>query len=224
MSGYFAFPASAQLEADSDKLIQNLESGVRESQSSLFTQVAQRYADEIVDALILNVVRGGDASSPGTKVLEGFASLIKSTVHMLIKQVLGKMSNEELKPLSSVIRERRVKFTDADGNVREHISFPMADADFTKMQAAMTAQANGQRDNAVMTSVMLKFADLAHHYFYDDAVKRLKLGFVGRKAVDMGGAAISKGSHSAIKKLVPDMPDDEAAVFAGYIGSLLKQK
>ncbi|MFN3587275.1 MAG: hypothetical protein ACK4UT_07210 [Moraxellaceae bacterium] len=92
MTCYFAFPASDRLRDTSLLLLENFEQGVKAPQNKLFVEVAQLFADEVVDVLLLNMVRSAEAGHSGAKVLESFAGLIKSTVHGLIRQVLGKMA------------------------------------------------------------------------------------------------------------------------------------
>ncbi len=220
MTCYFAFPASPALSADADLLLKNFDAGIKAPQNTLFVTVAQLYADEIVDALLLNIVRAADPHSTAAKVLEKFAGLIKSTVHAMIKQVMGKMNNEELKPLAAVIRERRVPLS-RDGQTQDYVTFPIP-ADFFAQYKAILAQAmQGERHPEQMTDCMLRFSDMAYEAFYEDSVKRLKLGFVGRKMVEMGGAAINKGSHSAIRSLMPNLEGQELKDLAAYFDGLL---
>lgn len=93
MSSYVAFPASADLAVSSLKLIENFEQGLKESQGKLFVDVAQRFTDEIITAMVLNIVSSANPNDTSSKVMNQFAGVIKTTVNGLIKQVLGKMSS-----------------------------------------------------------------------------------------------------------------------------------
>lgn len=222
MTCYFAFPASDALRDGSLTLLDNFERGAKEPQSKLFVQVAQLYADEIVDVLLLNIVKAAESQHSGAKILEQFAGLIKSTVHALIRQVLGKMDNQELQPLSAIIRERRLTLQQ-EGVAKDYIAFTMP-ADFhAQFRAALEAGVRGERHPEQLCDCMLRFSDMAHKAFYDDSVRPLKLGFVGRKMVDVGGVAISKGSHSATKRLIPDLAGEELKQFSEYfLGFLIE--
>ncbi|MDP2226477.1 MAG: hypothetical protein Q8J78_03260 [Moraxellaceae bacterium] len=215
MTCYFAFPASDHLRDSSLTLLENFERGVKAPQNKLFIEVAQRFSDEIVDRLLLDIVRGAEANHSGAKVLEGFAGIIKSTVHGLIRQVLGKMSNDELAPLSAVIRERRLTLTQ-EGVEKDYIAFVMPPAFHARFKAVLEQGARGERNPAELQACMTEFSEMAHTAFYDDSVKPLKLGFIGRKVVDMGGAAIRKGSQASTRRLVPDMQGQELKDFSAY--------
>lgn len=222
MPCYFAFPATHALRDDSLLLLENFERGAVEPQSALFVRVAQEYADEIVDVLLLDIVRSAEQGHSGARMLEQFAGLIKSTVHALIRQVLGRMDNAELRPLAGYIRERRLTLT-RDGRERDYISFPVSREFHDRFRKVLEAGSRGERHPEELEACMLQFSELAHTAFYDDAVRQLKLGFIGRKVVDVGGAAMIKGSRSATRHLVPAMEGEELRQFSAYfLGFLIE--
>jgi len=215
MASYFAFPASDRLRDGSLTLLDNFENGVREPQSRLFVEVGQIFTDEIVDALLLNIVRSAERAHSGAKILEQFAGLIKSTVHALIKQVLGKMSNEELRPLAGYMRQRRLTITQ-DGKEKDYIAFILP-ADFhTRFRAVLEQGARGQSNTAELLACMEIFTEKAHTAFYDESLGAIKLGFIGRKMADVGGSALRKGSQAATRRLIPDLQGDELKQFCAY--------
>lgn len=220
MSCYFAFRASDDLRDSSLALLDNFERRDPASQSALFVKVAQLFADEIVDVLILNIVSGAESGHSGAGVLEQFAGVIKSTVNTLIKQVLGKMNNDELRPLSSYMRERLLILTTA-GVTREYVAFPMP-ADFhERFRAVLHQGARGEQNQKELLACMEIFTEMAHQAFYDDSMKPIKLGFIGRKVVDIGGAAMRKGSQAATRRLVPAMDGAELKQFSEYFLTML---
>ena len=121
------------------------------------------------------------------------ASLIKGTVHTLIKQVLSKLDNKELQPVAAYVSTRRTILKDGAGE-RDYISFDLSDADFARFDAVWSANAAGQIDKTALNEVMLRFSTLAIAAFYEDSAKALKLGFIARNLFNVGHSAISKGS------------------------------
>lgn len=220
MSSYFAFPASAALSASSLTLMENFEKGVREPQSKLFVDVAQRFTDEIIDALLLNIVSAADEHDTGAKVLKQFAGVIKSTVNGLIKQVLGKMSNDELRPLAGYMREHRLTLTQ-NGQEADYIAFAIPDEFHDRFAAVLERGKAGEKVNSELLPCMERFSEMAYQSFYDDAMKTIKLGFIGRKVADVGGAAIRKGSQSATRHLVPTLEGEHLQQFSEYFRGML---
>jgi hypothetical protein len=221
MTTYFAFRASKELSESSHQLMENFERQAREPQSALFVHVAQLFADEIVDTLLLNLARNSSGKSH-THALENFAGIIKSTVNTLISKVLGKMSNDELQPLSGYLRKVRREFP-VDGQPVDHIVFETP-ADFhARFKAVLEKGLGGQLDQPEMIACMDIFHDLALTAFYDDSLSQIKLGFIGRKLAEVGGAAIRKGSHSISHRTIPHMHDDDVKHFAEYFLGMLRE-
>lgn len=223
MSKLFAFAASQALQEDFQAVIAAYADGnmPKAPQAARIVQLAQRYADEIVDALVLNLLKGAEADSAAPKALETVASLIKSTVHTLIRQVLSKLDNKELQPVAAYVATRRTILKDAEGE-RDYISFDLSDADFARFDAVWSANAAGQIDKTALNETMLRFATLAIAAFYEDSAKALKLGFIARNLFNVGHGAISKGSQVAINRLIPALRDKETRDFATYFHGMLR--
>lgn len=219
MTTYFAFRASDELSTSSLTLMENFEQGSKESQSTLFVKVAQLFADEIVDTLLLNLVKAESGSSHASK-LESFAGIIKSTVNSLIKQVLGKMSNDELRPLSGYIRERRNTFT-LNGEAHDYIAFVMPAEFHARLRKALEQGARGEKNPEELLACMEQFHEMAFSAFYDESLSKIKLGFIGRKVAEVGGAAIRKGSQSVSRHTIPHLEGDELKRFSEYFLGML---
>jgi hypothetical protein len=222
MTFYFAFRASDALRDSSQLLMENFEKNSSEKQSTRFVQVSQLFTDEIVDALLLNIVRAAESEHSGAKVLEQFAAFIKTTVHSMIKQVLGKMNNEDLRPLAAYIKERRLTVIQ-EGETRDFIAFIVPADFYARFRAVLEQGARGEKNPGELLACMDIFADMAHGAFYDESLKPIKLGFIGRKLADVGGAAMRKGSRAASKRLIPDLSGSELKQFCEYFLKLLIQ-
>ena len=228
MSKIFAFAASDALQQDFQAVIAAYADGniPKAPQSVRIVQLAQRYADEIVDALLLILLTGAEVDSAAPKALETVAGLIKSTVHTLIRQVLSKLDNKALQPVADYVGTRRTILKDGAGDSvveRDYISFDLSDADFARFDAVWSANAAGQIDKAALNDTMQRFATLAITAFYEDSAKALKLGFLARNLFNVGHSAISKGSQVAINRLIPALRDKEARNFAAYFHGMLRE-
>lgn len=215
MTCYFAFPSSDALRDSSLTLLENFERGAREPQNTLFIRVAQLFADEVVDMLLLNLVRGSETPHSSASVIESFAGLIKTTVHGLIKQLLSKMSNDEMRPLSTVIAERRLTLTQ-DGTEKDYICFIMPPDFHARFKSVLEQGIKGERHPDELLACMETFSEMAHEAFYEESIRPLKLGFIGRKLTDVGGAAMRKGATSANRRLVPGLAGQELIDFCTY--------
>lgn len=224
MSSYFAFQASDALSQQSLLLTENFEKGVKDPQNRLFIEVAQLYTDEIIDALLLNIVNAPGADVSGAGMLKQFAGMIKSTVNGLIKQVLGKMSNDELQALAGYMREHRLELPSRkDGELRAHVAFAIPDEFYQQFSSVLERGGAGEQTQPELQPCMDRFADMAIKAFYDDSLKSVKLGFIGRKLADVGSSAIHKGAQAATRRLVPALKDNSLKRFSDYFRSMLIQ-
>lgn len=219
MSTYFAFPLSAPAQQRLDELLKNLDSRASAPQHDLHTQVSIEISDEIMRACVEEIITrfqaGGDGEGAG--ILHTMLGILKSTSHMLIRQMLGKASNEDVNRMAQYLRDRRL---DINGQVL--FGFPVPNdlaARFEQAFAHIDA-GNGETHRGDAQQAMLAFADLALIRFYDDFIKPMELGFIKRKASDLGRATIAKGVQVAINKLFSGLKQKELKIWSDYFSTL----
>ena len=221
MTFLFAFQASKSLTEEFNEVLNAFANGIpAQPQAGAVVSLAQRYADEIVDALVVNLMKGSSPSSSAPKVLETVASVIKGASHTLVRQVQAKMSNAELQPLTTYIAARRTQHM-VKGTLRDFISFDLAKADYDLLQQAWADAAAEGINQAAMTQAMLRFSELAIQAFYQESAQAVKLGFIARNVFAVGEAAIRKGSQAAIRRLIPALKPTELKAFGRYFGDML---
>lgn len=213
MATYYAVPCPDGLRENFAKLIDNFEKGTTEPQNDLLIAVAIEYTDKIVEVMILGNSQLLNPDSFAAKVLNNVALVVKTTAHTLIKQVLHKMKNQEMAPLTAQIRARKLVV-----GTNEFISFRVPAALASRYRNCFAAIKAGDASvRSQFMECMLEFSLLANHYFYVESVKPLKLGLITRKVADLGGVTINKASQAAIKKLIPNLSLEELQVFVDYL-------
>ncbi len=213
MATYYAIPCPDGLRENFAKLIHNFENGVNAPQNQLLIAVANEYTDKIIEVMILGNSQLLDADTFAAKVLNNVASVVKATAHTLIKQVLHKMKNQEMAPLTAQIRARKLVIAE-----QEYISFPIPTELAQRYRQCFMAIRNGDISaRTPLMEAMLEFSLLANHYFYTESIRPLKLGLITRKISDLGGVTINKASQAAIKKLIPQLNIEELQGFVDYL-------
>jgi hypothetical protein len=222
MTALFAFPASDQLQLDFNELTAAYANGAipKEAMAPRFVAFAQRYADEILDALVLNLVSGADPDSNAPKTLENVVNLTKSTSHALIRQVLNKRSNKDLASIAEFMTSRRV-IMEQNGTQRDFISFPLAANDYQLLHDAWQKAAMGEGDVEGMKRATLRFAELSTQAFYVETGNAIELGFIAQKMFNMGHMAIDKALKMAINRLIPALKSRELKDFSAYFLDML---
>lgn len=213
---FFSFPLDASLQQTIDKLLADHAKG-EYAAPAVSTQLAIGTTDGVIKSLALDVIDILKSSGEGAGILDVLAKLLKGTMHMLIKQIMGKVDHSEQDKLSAYLGRRRVV---VNGQVRFGFEMPTAIGD--RFNALLQRIAAGQFDNArpELTSLMTDFIELATRNFYDEFTGSLDLGMIKRKLVDVGRGTIIKGSQSATGKLFHSMSDDDLKKVAAHYAQM----
>lgn len=217
MTTYFAFKPADKVQQEIDALLGKIDSGSKEPLHELHTRVSVEMIDEILKNCVEELIHRFQANAEGAGILNTLLGILKSTAHVLVKQLLGKHSNDEVAKMAVFLRQRRI--VTAAGEVRHGFALPADMAAQFKVVFAAIAAGEGKDKKAELNALMLRFADLALVHFYDDFVAPMELGFIKRKASDLGRGTISKGLHVAINKLIPQLGNKELAIFADFYGA-----
>lgn len=217
MITYFAFKPDAAVQQRIDELLKNLDAGSSEPQHELHTRVSIEITDEILKYSVEDLMHRFKAGTEGTGILATLLNLLKSTTHMLVRQMLGKHDNKEVARMAQYLRSRRVV---ANGEVLYGFEMPPElTQSFQRIFAAISA-GDGVPHKDELLAAMLSFAELGLKRFYDDFTAPIELGFIKRKGSDLGRGTLNKGIHMALNKLIPQLRQKELEVLAAYYGSL----
>lgn len=217
MSAYFfSFPLEAKLQQTLDDLLTNHAKG-QYADPSVTVTLAIGTTDGVIKAMALDIIDILKSGGEGAGILGMLASLMKSTMHTLIKQIMGKVSNAEQDKLAGYLGRRRVM---VNGAVR--FGFGMPDAIGARFDSVLSRIAAGNMTNSRedLTAALYDFTEIATVNFYDEFTGSLELGFVKQKMVSMGRSAILKGSHSAVGKLFAGMHDDDLKRVCAHYASM----
>jgi len=217
MTTYYAFKLADSTQQGIDELLKNLDAGTSAPQHDLHTRVSVEITDEILKHSVEELIHRFQAGAEGAGILSTLLSILKSTAHVLVRQLLGKHDNKEVAKMAAYLRARRVE---VQGEVRYGFELPADLAQRFKTIFAAIAAGNGVAQKADLNAAMLSFAELALVRFYDDFTAPMELGFIKRKASDIGRSTINKGIHVAMNKLIPQLGQKELEVFAAYYQSL----
>lgn len=216
---YVAIPSPPRLEENTDRFLAAMKAGSRESQSPVFTQIAFDFVDAMLGALFFGPTRQIELHGMRQKLVDGLGSVIEKTSHGLIRQVVAKLSNEEMRPLLAFVEERRLNL---DGT--PYISFPLTPHFTTRFEALHEATMSGSRDNIEeQVAVMNEFVDISLDYMMKKPIDMLKLGFIARKGADLGYSSVRSLAHSTVRKLAHDTSLEENQRLSMYFYGLMKE-
>lgn len=211
---FFGFIPSAEL-------LTSIQTGQEKKNSSeplypLRDKTALLINDEIIDGILTELIRRFPPSDK-RDTAEKLAGYIKSTVAVLLKQLMGKSSNDVVK--QSIEFSEKSLFKDAAGNFRVGETL---DANLVTNLKNSYAEIKAGNDvnKAALAKLYKQFADATVHHFMNDFNKTLDLGLIKRKAADFGSTAVIKAVHIAVDKIIPNLNKDELLVLAEYHDTL----
>ncbi|RZG46749.1 hypothetical protein [Acinetobacter wuhouensis] len=205
----------------SEELLKNIQTGIEKKNSNeplypLRDQTALLINEEIIDTLLVELVRRFPESDK-RDTAEKLAGYVKSTVAVLLKQLLSKADNNVVR--ASIEFSERSLFKDPQGQFRVGESLDANLITNLKNSFAEVASA-GDTNRAVLSEQMKQFADATINHFMRDFNKTLDLGMIKRKGADIGAAAVGKAVHIAIDKLIPSLNKVEIKAVAEYYDTL----
>lgn len=175
--------------------------------------------DEIIDAILTELVHRFPPSDK-RDTAEKLAGYIKSTVAMLLKQLLSKASNDVVK--QSIEFSRKSIFEDATGQSR--IGETLDPSLVTNLKLYYAEIKSGNNINqAVFCELYKQFSEATVRHFMNDFNRTLDLGMIKRKAADIGSAAVIKATHIAIDRIIPHLSKEELTVLAEYHDTLFHE-
>ncbi|MFC6051960.1 hypothetical protein A6M14_08480 [Acinetobacter sp. Ac_877] len=172
--------------------------------------------DEIIDAILTELVRHFPPSDK-RDTAEKLAGYVKSTVAVLLKQLMSKASNDVVK--QSIEFSKSSLFKDADGNLRVGENLDASLVTNLKMTFA-EIKAGNDVNKAALSELYKQFAEATVRHFMIDFNKTLDLGMIKRKAADLGASAVTKAVHIATDKIFLNLTKDELLTVAEYHDSL----
>lgn len=211
---FFGFIPSAEL-------LTSIQTGQEKKNSSeplypLRDKTALLINDEIIDGILTELIRRFPPSDK-RDTAEKLAGYIKSTVAVLLKQLMGKSSNDVVK--QSIEFSEKSLFKDAAGNFRVGETLD-ANLVTNLKNSYAKIKAGNDVNKAALAELYKQFADATVHHFMNDFNKTLDLGLIKRKAADFGSTAVIKAVHIAVDKIIPNLNKDELLVLAEYHDTL----
>lgn len=205
----------------SETLLNNIQTGLEKKNSKealypLRDQTALLINEEIIDALLTELVRRFPASDK-LDTAEKLAGYIKSTVAMLLKQLLSKADNDVVR--HSIEFSGQSLFKDPQGQYRVGETLD-ANLVINLKHSFAEIKAGNAINRAALAEQYKQFADATILHFMKDFNKTLALGMIKGKAADIGAAAVTKAVHIAIDKLIPHLSKHELKALAEYHDTL----
>jgi hypothetical protein len=196
MTHRFSLPACPELGESARQLFDTPKDASLDVLRARVKAVAMAYVDSIVDGMILALISPADVGTRTESLVRNLAGLIKSVTHGLVGSATSGAKKSEIEAVSAYMRQQLVL-----EEARTTIDFVLADETREGFLEVIAALRNGkveaERERLVIT--MLAFVDEALHHYLVGPFALVSLGFLTRKAFDVGHSSIRAGARTAIK-------------------------
>ena len=219
MTSYFGILPSATLSQDIQLAQANRNS--KEPQYPLRDKISLQLTDELIDTMLVHLVQQFPPSDK-RDTTEELAQKIRSIVSTLMKQLLGKTSNDQV--LESLAFMEKSLFIDNEGKQRIGTVLPDSLVNDMKKSFSEVAAGNGKEQRDALTQQFKTFADALIQHFMTEYNKTLGLGMVKRGVASVATSGVETAVHIVIKKLIPSLSQVELEVFTKHFDQLLVQK
>lgn len=205
----------------STALLENIHYGLAHKHSSeplylVRDKSALMINDEILDALLTELVQRFPQNEKSDTALK-LAGYIKSTVAVLLKQLLSKAPNQDVK--ASIDFSAQSLFKTEDKQYR--IGMTLDPRLYTNMNHYFQELKAGQKiDRIALSESYKQFAEAVVRHFMYDFNQTLALGMFKAKAADLGSSAVIKTVHITIDKMIPNLNSKELRALADYHSTL----
>lgn len=202
---YFGFIPTADLQQKIQDLRQQ-----RHGKTALYPlrdQVIQQLNEELMDQVLGNLIQHLPANEK-RDTAEKLLGYVKSSIQVLLGQLLGKSNNDEIQASIDFIEQSL--FKDATGQVRIGTQI---DQDLAKqLHSNFNAILAGDAVKPIRPALLNQYQNLADQiifHFMTEFQKSLGLGMIKRKAADMATATIKKSIHIGAEKLILNLDSKE---------------
>lgn len=217
MTAYFGFVPTAGLQTHIENAVNRAKQTHGEPMYILRDAVSLGITDELIETLLIQLVH---MLPPSDKrdTMEKLSNFIKSTVHVLMKQLLGKDTDENVLKSTEFLA---LSTHTVNGQLRVGTVIPQDLLTQMKASFAMVAAGEGKAARPALTTQFKAFNDVIIKHYMDDFTKTLNLGMIKRKASSLAQSGITKAVHVAIDKLVPSLNQTELEAFTQHYDSLI---
>lgn len=221
---YSAFAASAELHEINQRFLANMASATSSPQAPLAIELLHRFMDEVLDSYFLGPMELIQLNNMGQKIVSAGVNAIRKTSKVAISKVLGKLSNEDIRPLSEYIGS--IIYTSEPGAKHPaYVAVPISEQLDQRLSSAIAnGRANGaQTVTDEFAEALCELINESIVQYFEKPVSLMKLGYImekfARVAMESGRAA----SQTVVRKVAKTMNEKELLSFFVFAESIVKE-
>jgi len=147
-------------------------------------------------------------------IVHQVSTLVHKAIHILIKKVVGKLENRELKPLVEHFKSMEITH---QGEI--YLGFQLENRIEDLIASCIKHLDNGNIDASKeeLIIVLENVIELSTNIFLLEAMGKVRLGMIARKMVDLTHTTIDKAVPPALHKIVDHMDHSQLEQLKGFL-------
>ncbi len=147
-------------------------------------------------------------------IVHQVSTLVQKAIHIMVKKVVGKLDNRELKPLVEYYKAQEIEH---QGKI--YLGFQIDSRIETLIASCIQHLENGNID-ASKKELIIVLEDIIENtlnIFLLEAMGKVRLGLIARKVVDLTHATIDKAVPPALHKIVNHMDHSQLEQLKSFL-------
>lgn len=224
MGHVIAISATPALRNSVEDFLQSVEHG-RDNSAEKYIEMVDHLTDRMLSLFLVEPREFLTLPGGQQRVIDFAISTAGKASHMLTRQIYKKKKPGEFAGIVKNVQQMYWPAC-ADNGDTPCLAYPVSDAFAADFRKATTAAAEGRGTSeiAVVSGVMDQLADDIIEYFFLRNNREVKIGYVTRKAVDVGIDGTKKAVHAVNHKVLKGLDDEQLKHFMGHYQELLKER
>lgn len=209
LTPYIGFPTSDSLRGHINNFLEAVEAGDKKA-GDLFVSFVAVLTEEVIDALLLQTIEIAQLNSVSVKVINVCAATSNKVSGALTSKIYKKAPLKELQGVADVWQSF-LKNTKTDGSGDWYILTPITKEFAAEIDSILEEKGDSEeydpKDREYAIGIYSRLMDIIIDEFFLAASKKVKMGAITNKMLNVGvdsvNAAIHAVLHKVVKKLDP---------------------
>lgn len=218
---FVAFPCSAELRSETEKLIINLRAGVSEPQNKAAMATIDLLIEDLLNGFLLNLIDVLEMQNFMAKLVRSTAGTINKAGTTIANASLKKMDNKQMRPMADHVASLMLD-VEVDGEIQPWMGVPVnAELSAELAQVVTGLRSDNPKQSVPMAmDVLDKLTAQAAEVYISESVRLLGVGMVLRKMASAAISAVKGAMRLMVKKTLPDLDEQQLRALADYIETL----
>lgn len=201
-----ALPLEDDYLVPSNEIVEHLNQGKSAPLASKTVKTTQILIDHMFELMVDGLIDQVDMKPFAHKLIHQVSSLVHKAVNVLVKKVIGKLSNKELRPIVEYYKSLEIEHEGKrylGYKVEENI-VALIDSCIVHLEAG-----NIEASKAELVIILEDVIENGLDIFLLETMSKVRLGMIARKLVDVTHTTIDKAVPPALHKIIDHMEQSE---------------